>query len=70
MPGDDQVHVIQKYIAAYNAFDVEAMLALLSPAVRFENWSGTRLTTEASGIDEFRQLACQAMGTAQETKAR
>ena len=57
---NEQTHVIQKYIAAYNAFDVDGMLKLLSPDVRFENWSGAHLTTEASGIDEFRQLAEQA----------
>lgn len=57
MQANDQAQVIQKYIAAYNAFDVEAMLKLLSSEVRFENWASGRLTTAASGIDEFRQLA-------------
>jgi hypothetical protein len=55
-----QEQVIQKYIDAYNAFDVDGMLKLLSPDVRFENWSGAHLTTDASGIAEFRQLAEQA----------
>lgn len=56
----EHAQVIQKYIAAYNAFDVDGMLKLLSPEVRFENWAGAHLTTEASGIAEFRQLAEQA----------
>lgn len=60
MLADEQVQVIQKYIAAYNAFDVDGMLNLLSPKVSFENWSGTHLTTKAFGIGEFRQLAEQA----------
>jgi ketosteroid isomerase-like protein len=60
MQDNEQLQVIQKYIAAYNAFDVAGMLKLLSPEVRFENWSGTHLTAESSGIDEFRQLAEQA----------
>lgn len=60
MQANEQVLVIQKYIAAYNAFDVDGMLKLLSPDVRFENWSGAHLNTEASGIDEFRHLAQQA----------
>jgi hypothetical protein len=60
MQASEQTQVIEKYIAAYNAFDVDGMLKLLSPEVRFENWSGAYLTTEASGIDEFRQLAEQA----------
>lgn len=60
MQASEQAQVIEKYIAAYNAFDVDGMLKLLSPEVRFENWAGAHLTTEASGIDEFRQLADQA----------
>ena len=60
MQANGQEQVIQKYIDAYNAFDVDGMLKLLSPDVRFENWSGVQLTAEASGIDEFRQLAEQA----------
>ncbi|RYF51192.1 MAG: nuclear transport factor 2 family protein, partial [Cytophagaceae bacterium] len=55
-----QEQMIQKYIDAYNAFDVDGMLKLLSPDVRFENWSGVHLTAEASGIDKFKQLAEQA----------
>jgi hypothetical protein len=60
MQANERTQVIQQYIAAYNAFDVGGMLNLLSPEVRFENWSGAHLTAEASGIDEFRQLAEQA----------
>jgi hypothetical protein len=60
MQANGQEQVVQKYIDAYNAFDVDGMLKLLSPDVRFENWSGVHLTAEASGIDEFRQLAEQA----------
>ena len=60
MQANVQEQVIQKYIDAYNAFDVDGMLKLLSPDVRFENWSGAHLTTEASGIAEFRRLAEQA----------
>jgi len=60
MQANEQVQVIQHYIDAYNAFDVDGMLKLLSPEVRFENWSGAHLTAEASGIAAFRQLAEQA----------
>jgi ketosteroid isomerase-like protein len=55
-----QKELIARYLAAYNAFDVAAMLAQLHPAVRFENHAGGRLTAEASGIDAFRQLAEQS----------
>ena len=70
MQANERAQVIHKYIAAYNAFDVESMLELLSPAVRFENWSGAHRTTEASGIGEFRQLAEQAKGMFSEREQR
>ena len=57
MQANVREQAIQKYIDAYNAFDVDGMLKLLSPGVRFENWSGVHLTAEASGIAEFRKLA-------------
>lgn len=49
--------LIDRYITAYNTFDIDGMAALLSPDVRFENYSGGQLTASTSGIDEFRQLA-------------
>ena len=52
--------LIDRYLAAYNSFDVDGMLALLSPDIRFENYSGDELTAAATGIDEFRQLADQS----------
>lgn len=60
MLANEQTQIIQKYIAAYNAFDVEGMLELLSPGMRFENWSGPNLTAEACGTEAFRQLAQRA----------
>jgi ketosteroid isomerase-like protein len=49
--------LIGEYIAAYNAFDIEGMAALLSPDVRFENYSGEARSHSTTGIDEFLQLA-------------
>ena len=49
--------LIDRYLAAYNAFDVPGMLALLHPDVTFENVSGGRVTASAKGRDEFRALA-------------
>lgn len=51
--------LIEHYLAAYNAFDVDAMVALLTPGVRFENVAGGRINAEADGIDAFRALAEQ-----------
>lgn len=31
---------IEQYLRAYNASDVDGMLALLADDVHFENWSG------------------------------
>jgi ketosteroid isomerase-like protein len=56
----NQIETINAYLAAYNAFDVDSMLAVLSPEVRFENYSGDQLTAAASGTDEFRRLAEQS----------
>jgi hypothetical protein len=70
MRASEQAQTIQQYIAAYNAFDVDGMLALLSPEVRFENWSGGELTTVASGADEFRRLAHHAKAMFTEREQR
>jgi ketosteroid isomerase-like protein len=51
--------VIDAWLAAYNAFDIDAMLALLTPDVRFQNVSGGAVNADASGIDAFRSLAEQ-----------
>jgi len=65
-----QRDLIDRYLAAYNAFDVEAMLALLDPAIRFENYSGGQLNAEATGIEAFRQLAEQSKALFSEREQR
>ena len=57
--GTDQParELIDRYLAAYMAFDVAGMCALLDPAVVFENYSNDQLTVSARGIDEFRRIA-------------
>jgi ketosteroid isomerase-like protein len=58
MPADNPHRtLIERYIAAYNAFDVPGMLALLEPDVTFENLSDGKLTAAAHGIEQFRTLA-------------
>ena len=52
--------LIERYVAAYNAFDVDGMLDTLAPDVRFENWSGGQLTAASDGRDAFRVLAERA----------
>jgi ketosteroid isomerase-like protein len=58
MPADDPHRaLIERYLTAYNAFDVPGMLALLRPDVTFENVSGSQVTAAANGREEFRALA-------------
>jgi ketosteroid isomerase-like protein len=54
---DPQHALIARYLAAYNAFDVPGMLALLHPDVTFENIASGQVTAAARGRDEFRALA-------------
>jgi ketosteroid isomerase-like protein len=49
--------LIERYLDAYNAFDVLGMLALLHPDVTFENIAGGQVTATAHGREEFRALA-------------
>ncbi|MGN7832247.1 nuclear transport factor 2 family protein [Pseudoxanthomonas sp. 22568] len=56
----DKQALIQRYITAYNAFDIDGMVALLSDDVRFENHAGGALTTATDGSDAFRALAEQS----------
>jgi ketosteroid isomerase-like protein len=61
MPSDDAHRLlIERYVAAYNAFDVPGMLALLHPDVTFQNLSAGQVTASARGLEEFRQLAERA----------
>jgi hypothetical protein len=59
MSNEDRKATIERYLAAYNRFDVDAMLAELTPGVRFENVAGGQVNAEASGIEAFRRLAEQ-----------
>ncbi len=70
MENADQVALIDRYLAAYNGFDVDAMLAVLSPDVRFENYSAGELTAQVSGIEEFRRLAEQSTSIFAEREQR
>ncbi|RJE88383.1 nuclear transport factor 2 family protein [Paenibacillus sp. 1011MAR3C5] len=60
MMSDSSRSIIEQYIAAYNAFHIEDMLALLHDEVVFQNYAGGKLELETSGISEFRELAEQS----------
>jgi hypothetical protein len=52
--------LVQQYVDAYNAFDIDGMAALLHEEVEFRNISDGEVEVETKGIDEFRDLAEQS----------
>jgi hypothetical protein len=57
MVSSRQKEIIDCYIAAYNSFDVEAMLRFVHPDVLFKNVAGNEVNATATGINEFREMA-------------
>jgi ketosteroid isomerase-like protein len=49
--------VVERYIEAYNAMDVDAMLACLTSDVHFRNISAGETNAETNGKSEFAELA-------------
>lgn len=58
---DAHREVIDRYLAAYNAFDVAGMLDVLHPEIEFRNVANGEVTAAARGRDEFRALAKRAV---------
>ena len=58
---DSRRALVERYLAAYNAFDVDGMLAVLHPDVEFQNVSAGAVTASAHGREEFRRLAEHAV---------
>lgn len=52
--------LVQQYVDAYNAFDIDGMTALLHEEIEFRDISDGDLEVETKGIDEFRKLAEQS----------
>lgn len=57
MSSDMMKEIIDKYVEAYNAFDIEGMVRLLHKDILFRNFSSGEVNTETNGIEEFRELA-------------
>ncbi|NEW07229.1 nuclear transport factor 2 family protein [Paenibacillus sp. SYP-B3998] len=49
--------IIEKYIEAYNSFDIESLVKHLHKDIQFRNFSNGKIDTETRGIHEFRELA-------------
>jgi len=60
MTSSKQKEIIDGYIAAYNSFDIEALLQFVHPDVVFKNVSGGEVNATATGFHEFRELAEQS----------
>ena len=57
MTTDPHRELIDRYLAAYNAFDVAGMLATVHPDVTFRNVSAGEVTASADGREALRALA-------------
>jgi hypothetical protein len=54
-------YAIERYVAAYNARDVDAMLRNLTPDIVFENISNTTESVRTEGLAAFEALARQSV---------
>lgn len=60
MTSSRQKEIIESYIAAYNSFNVDAMLQFVHPDVVFKNVAGVEVNATATGIHEFQKLSERA----------
>jgi len=49
--------LIERFVRAYNSFDINGMMALMHPECSFQNISGGEVSASATGIHQFRELA-------------
>ena len=52
--------IIDEFIAAYSAFDIEAMLGLVHPEIILKDMIGNVANAEATGVEEFRAMVEQS----------
>lgn len=55
--GHENTDRVRAYIAAYNRFDIDEMIAQLHPDVTFRNYANGALTHETKGVTAFRAQA-------------
>lgn len=70
MTNSEKEQLINRYVVAYNSFDIDGMVKLLSSDIRFENYSGGQLTDTTNGKDEFRELADKSKSLFSEREQR
>jgi ketosteroid isomerase-like protein len=49
--------LVERFVRAYNSFDVDGMMALMHPECSFQNISRGQVTASATGARQFRELA-------------
>ncbi len=52
-----QQQIIEHYVQAYNAFDIDSMLRDLHPDIVFENVTQGKVDLKTEGLDAFQQQA-------------
>lgn len=57
MNESDKESLIQRFVQAYNDFDIDGMVALMHPDCKFQNVSGGEVSASAAGLQQFRELA-------------
>lgn len=62
MNDDEKRSIIERYLNAYNAFDIDVMMSVIHPDIEFKNVSSGEVNATASGANEFRKLAEQSKG--------
>jgi predicted ester cyclase len=55
-PGD-MIKLVEQFIDAYNAFDIDGMIAPLHRDCSFRNISGGQMNASTNGVEDFRKLA-------------
>ncbi len=60
MDADKKRALIERFLDAYNRFDIEGMIEVLHPDIEFRNITGGNVDATASGLKEFRALAEQS----------
>ncbi|MEK4661462.1 nuclear transport factor 2 family protein [Priestia sp. FSL H7-0729] len=53
--------LIEKYLSAYNTFNIDGMIGVLNENIHFRNISKGEVNSETTGIQEFRTLAEQSI---------
>lgn len=65
-----EIEIVNKFIEAYNSFDIEGMISLLHPDVDFINISDGKVDAVTSGKDEFEELARKSASLFTERKQK